>query len=47
MIRNDHTHYFRRIIDRKRPARSLGMTIGLLAIIIWLIYYLMKIAETG
>jgi len=47
MIRDDNNHYFKRIIDRKRPARSLGRTIALLVIVIWLIYYLMKISGTG
>ncbi len=47
MIRDDNDHFFRRIIDRRRPARSLGRTIVLLAVIIWFIYYLMKIAGTG
>ncbi len=47
MITDDDTHYFRKIIDRKRPARSLFRTIILLGVILWLMYYLMKIANVG
>jgi hypothetical protein len=47
MIRDDSNQYFRKIIDRKRPTRSLFRTIVLIGIIIWLMYYLMKIANVG
>jgi hypothetical protein len=47
MIKDDDNQYFRKIIDRKRPARSLFRTIVLLGVILWLMFYLMKIASVG
>ncbi|HJL62833.1 MAG TPA: hypothetical protein QGH36_01335 [Candidatus Marinimicrobia bacterium] len=47
MIKDDDNQYFRKIIDRKRPARSLLRTIALLGVILWLMFYLMKIASVG
>jgi len=47
MIRENEHHYFKRLIHRRKPARSLFWTIGLLAVVLFIIYYLRQIAEVG
>lgn len=47
MIRESEQHFFKRIIDRRKPARSLIWTIGLLAMVLFVIYYLSKVAQAG
>ncbi|MEE8334922.1 MAG: hypothetical protein V3S48_00620 [Candidatus Neomarinimicrobiota bacterium] len=47
MKKKSGNNYFRRILPRHLPARSLLWTAGMVIVIIWLMYYLNKIVSTG